>query len=73
MHFLLRSSCKCMLKLSSLGLYDKSSFDSIDIITDLDVRTGQMNFTIRKIMNIVVRTSYIIFAVQKENGVTRNL
>ena len=55
------SSCKCMFKLRSLGLYDKSSSDSIDMKTDLDMSTDQTRFTIRKIMKIVGRTSYFIF------------
>ena len=49
------------LSISSLGLFDKSSCAFIDMMKDLDMSTDQTSFTIRKIMNIAIRSSYYIF------------
>ena len=49
------------LSMSSLGLFDKSSSEFIDMMKDLELTTDQTSFIIKRIMNVAIRPSYFIF------------
>ena len=47
--------------MSSLGLFDKSSSEFIDMMKDLEMTTDQTSFIIKRTMNVTIRTLYFIF------------
>jgi len=55
------------LSMSSLGLFDKSSSDFIDMMKDLEITTDQTSFIIKRIMNIAIRSSYFIFCCRNKD------
>ena len=49
------------LSISALGIYDKSTTEFIDMMKMLKFDKRTTNYTIKKITNIAIRTSYYIF------------
>ena len=49
------------LSISALGIYDKSTTEFIDMMKILKFDKRTTNYTIKKITNIAIRTSYYIF------------
>ena len=47
--------------ISALGIYDKSTTEFIDVMKMLKFDKRTTNYTIKKITNIAIRTSYYIF------------
>ena len=49
------------LSMSALGIFDKSTSDFLDMLTDLHFDTATKNYIARKLTTIAIRTSYYIF------------
>ena len=49
------------LSMSALGIFDKSTSDFLDMLTDLHFDTATKNYIERKLTTIAIRTSYYIF------------
>ena len=49
------------LSISAIGIYDNSTTELIDVMKMLNFDKRAKNYTIKKITNIAIRTSYYIF------------
>ena len=47
--------------MSALGIFDKGTFDFLDMLTDLQFDAATENYILRKLTTIAIRAAYYIF------------
>ena len=61
------------LSISSLGIFGKSCSSFIDMCNDLNIDKQNLNYSLRKITAIIIRSTYFIFCMRNKPWTNRDL